>query len=172
LRHPALAKAIASGEHRQIVLALVLWSNARSQSIALPWRILANEADLEIAARSIAAVERHVPPGGTGLAAAVDYATALLAVLPCAADRRTIDVSGDGEDNEGGSAAAARNRAVALGMTVNGLPIVDGSKQIVDYYRNQVIGGPGAFVEPTETIMSFRDTILKKLLREIGRVVS
>ena len=172
LRHPSLTAAIAAGAHRRIVMSLVLWSNAQTQAIAMPWRLLANDADLEIAAREIETTGRKVPPGGTGLAAAIDYSAALLSLLPVPADRLAIDVSGDGEDNEGGNAGAARDRAVARGITVNGLPIIDGSSSIAKYYHDEVIGGPGSFIEQAETIMSFRDTILRKLLREIGRPVS
>ena len=125
-----------------------------------------------MAAREIEAAERHWQPGGTGLAAGVAYCTALIQVLPCTATRRVIDVSGDGEDNDGGNPAVARDLAVALGITINGLPIVNGSQGLVRYYQQQVIGGPGAFLEPTKSIMTFRDTILRKLLREIGRPVS
>jgi Protein of unknown function (DUF1194) len=172
LRHPEVAKAIAAGEHQRIVLSLVLWSNAKVQMIALPWRLLANPVDLEIAAGQVEAVQRNLPGGGTGLAAAIVFSTALLSALPIPAKRYTIDVSGDGEDNEGGNAGAARDLAVARGATINGLPIIDGSSSITRYYSAQVIGGPGAFIEQAETIMSFRDTILRKLLREIGRPVS
>ena len=172
LRHPDVAKAIAAGEHQRIALSLVLWSNARVQSIALPWRLLANSVDLAIAAGQVEALPRGVPGGGTGLAAAIAFSEALLGALPIPAKRYTIDVSGDGEDNEGGNAGAARDRAVARGVTINGLPIIDGSSTIARYYSRQVIGGPGAFIEQAETIMSFRETILRKLLREIGRPVS
>ena len=172
LRHPALHEAIAAGGFGRIALALVQWSNRNTQVIALPWRILASKADLEMAARDVEATERHWQPGGTGLAAAVDYCKALLGVLPWLAGRQVIDVSGDGEDNEGGRPAAARDRAIALGITINGLPIMSGSQQLVGYYRDQVIGGMGAFLEPAADIMAFHDTILRKLLREIGRPVS
>ncbi len=172
LRHPSLAAAIAAGSHRQIALSLVLWSNAQTQAVAMPWRLLSNRADLEIAARQIETTERTVRSGGTGLAAAIDFAAALARALPIATERRVIDVSGDGEDNEGGNPGAARDRAVVSGITINGLPIIDGSSTIAAYYHAQVIGGPNAFVEQAETIMSFQDTILRKLLREIGRPVS
>jgi hypothetical protein len=35
-----------------------------------------------------------------------------------------------------------------------------------------VIGGPGAFLEPAESVLQFPDAILKKLLREIRQPVS
>ena len=169
LRHPALAKAIAAGEHRQIAISLMLWSDRWNQHIVLPWTPLAGDAALQMAATRIAALQRRGQPGGTGLAAGIDYAALMLEALPFAAERRSIDVSGDGQDNEGGSAAASRDRAVAQGITINGLPIVEGSPYLADYYRTQVIGGPGAFIEPAADIMAFKDTILRKLLREIGR---
>jgi hypothetical protein len=169
LRHPALAKAIAGGEHRQIAISLMLWSDRWNQHIVLPWTLLAGNASLEITAQRVSVLKRKSQPGGTGLAAGIDYAALMLEALPFAAERRSIDVSGDGQDNEGGDAAAARDRAIAQGITINGLPILDGSASLENYYRTQVIGGPGAFVEPAQDIMDFKDTILRKLLREIGR---
>jgi hypothetical protein len=35
------------------------------------------------------------------------------------------------------------------------------------YYRDAVIGGPGAFVLPTRTYDDYPDAILRKLVREI-----
>ena len=172
LRNPLLLEAIASGTHRQIALAMVQWSNWNTQVTALGWRVLASGLQLEMTAREIETAERQWRPGGTGLAAAIGYCTALLQAAPLAADRQTIDVSGDGEDNEGGDAADARDRAVALGITINGLPIIYGSRRLFAYYRDQVIGGAGSFLMPADSIWSFRDTILRKLLREIGRPVS
>jgi len=168
LRHPALARAIASGAHGRIALALVLWSNAETQVVAVPWRALGGNGDLEAAAAAVASTDRNNQRGGTGLAVAIGFSTAVLSTLPVPTARRVIDVSGDGEDNEGGDVAAARDLAVARGITINGLPIVTGSPTLVGYYQRQVIGGEGAFLEPAKNIASFRDTILRKLLREIG----
>ncbi len=172
LRDPAVQAAIAAGQHRRIALAVVQWSTWTSQAAVLRWRLIAAPGDLELAAQEIAAAERHWQPGGTGLAAAVDYSVRLLQVLPAVAARRVIDVSGDGEDNDGGDPAAARDRAVALGITVNGLPILNGSPYILGYYRSQVIGGPGAFLEPASDMRAFAAAMRRKLLREIGRPVS
>jgi hypothetical protein len=169
LRHPAVVKAIAGGEHRQIAVSLMLWSDRRTQHIVLPWTLLAGRASLETAAQRIAVMERRSQPGGTGLAAGIEYAALMLETMPFTADRRSIDVSGDGQDNEGGSAAASRDQAVLRGITINGLPILSGSPSLESYYRTEVIGGLGAFVEPARDIMDFRETILRKLLREIGR---
>lgn len=172
LRHPALEGAIAAGAHRRIALSLILWSGPRAQAVAVDWRLLAGAAELDHAAAEIGKAERKFPSGGTALAAAIDYAADWLIAFPLVAARRVIDVSGDGADNVTGEAAGARNRAVGRGITINGLPIANGSKLLPLYYRTQVIGGEGAFVEPAEDMHAFHAAILRKLLREIGRPVS
>src|SRR6185369_6704281 len=83
LRNPAVPEAIKAGQLGLIALALVQWSNRLTQFMAMPWRIIAGAADLEMAAREIEAAERHWQPGGTGLAAGVAYCTALIQILPC-----------------------------------------------------------------------------------------
>jgi hypothetical protein len=169
LRHPALLGAIAAGREGRIALSLVLWSGANSQTVAVPWRILATGTDLDAAAAEVAGARRSWQVGGTAIAVAIDYAAALLARIPFAATRRVIDVSGDGPDNVTGNAAAARDRAVAAGITINGLPIAKGSQLLPLYYQTQVIGGRDAFIEAAPDIAAFQGTILRKLLREIGR---
>jgi hypothetical protein len=172
LRHRALKDAIASGKYKRIAIAVMLWSNEQTRVIALPWRVLAETSELEATAREIESIRHNLPPGGTALAAAIDHAAQLLATAPFAAERHTIDVSGDGWENKGGNPAMARDRAVAQGITINGLPLTRGSKLLVGYYNAEVIGGPGAFVEPAETVLQLPDAILKKLLREIPQAVS
>lgn len=172
LRHRDLQGAIRQGKYKRIAVTVMLWSNEWTRVIALPWRALAEPAELEATAREIETIRHNLPPGGTALAAAIDHAAQMLAELPFAAERRTIDVSGDGWENKGGNPAMARDRAVAQGITINGLPLTRGSKLLVPYYKLQVIGGPGAFLEPAESVLQFPDAILKKLLREIQQPVS
>lgn len=168
LRNPMLAAAIASGLHGRIGLTLVQWSSRRRQSVTLPWRILADLDDLDRVAGEVEAGVRVWDPGGTGLAAAIDFSVGLLDTLPFAADRRVIDVSGDGEENDGGDVATARDRAVRGGITINGLPITYGSQRLLTYYTTMVTGGPGAFVIAADTIAAFRRAMTEKLLREVS----
>jgi hypothetical protein len=172
LRHPALHDAIAAGREHRIALMLVLWSGAQSQSVAMPWQVLATSQDLEAAATTIAAAHRDWQAGGTALALAIDYCANLLAAIPFAATRRVIDVSGDGIDNVTGTTETSRDRAVAQGITINGLPIAKGSQLLPVYYKTRVIGGRDAFVEPAADIHAFEGTILRKLLREIGHPIA
>ena len=170
LRNPPLFEAIAAGSCQQIALTLVLWSSRDSQAIAIAWRVLSSRLELEAIAQETENAERRWRPGGTGLAAAVDFSVSLLQTLPVAARRRAIDVSGDGTDNEGGDAVRARDGALALGVTINGLPIISGSRELEAYYRDRVIGGPGSFIVPAVNILSFRDAMTRKLLREVRAV--
>jgi hypothetical protein len=172
LRHRDLQAAIRQGKYKRIAITVMLWSNEQTRVIAVPWRVLSEAPELEATAREIETVRHNLPPSGTALAAAIDHAAQMLAALPFAAERRTIDVSGDGWENKSGNPAMARDRAVAQGITINGLPLTRGSKLLTAYYKAEVIGGPGAFVEPAETLLQMPDAILKKLLREIQQPVS
>ena len=51
---------------------------------------------------------------------------------------------------------------------VNGLPILAVEPGLDRYYRDYVIGGPGAFMVPAESYDTFADAILKKLITEIA----
>ena len=168
LRDAAVLNAIAAGENRQIALALVQWSSRRAQFVSVNWRTIATPADIESAALAVEQAERRWVPGGTGLAAAITFGTALFTTLALPPTRRVLDISGDGQDNEAGLPSLARNAAVAQGVTINGLPILNGSKQLEPYYVNTVIGGSGAFCVPAQNMGSFRDAMLRKLLREIS----
>jgi Protein of unknown function (DUF1194) len=94
--------------------------------------------------------------------------------------RHVIDVSGDGDNNGGRDVAAARDEAIAKGVTINGLVILTTGWNsdhtnppggLANYYRNNVIGGPGAFVMIAENSNSFGDVIVKKLIAEISQTL-
>ena len=53
-------------------------------------------------------------------------------------------------------------------MTINGLPILAVEPDLEEVYRDNVIGGPGAFVIPAASFETFADAILKKLIVEIS----
>ncbi|HEX7967650.1 MAG TPA: DUF1194 domain-containing protein, partial [Stellaceae bacterium] len=82
--------------------------------------------------------------------------------------RRVIDVSGDGINNNGRAVTEARDAAVQTGITVNGLPILTEYPNLDTYYRENVIGGPGAFAVAASDFSSFGSAILSKLVREIA----
>ena len=99
---------------------------------------------------------------------------------PFHSSRRTIDISGDGTNNSGRDVTDARDAALARGVTINGLVILSERPMswnadhtnppggLDNYYRNNVIGGPGAFVMVAEDFNSFGQAILNKLVAEIA----
>ena len=89
-------------------------------------------------------------------------------------ESQVIDVSGDGANDSGRTVTLARDEALARGITINGLPIMlkwpDGPWDIEDldlYFRDCVIGGPGAFLVPVREKTHFVEAIKAKLVREI-----
>jgi hypothetical protein len=107
-------------------------------------------------------------PGWTSISGAIDFAVRLLRESGNRASRWVIDVSGDGSNNDGRPVTAARDEAAALGITINGLPILGVEPALDAYYRENVIGGPGAFLVPVRDDQSFSRAVLKKLVTEVA----
>jgi hypothetical protein len=93
------------------------------------------------------------------------------------AKRRVIDISGDGANNDGFLVTDSRARALATGLTINGLPIVNdrlsryGRRQIPNldfYYTDCVIGGPGAFIIVANGYADYARAVRRKLILEIA----
>ena len=167
LRQKAVLEIIRAGRYQQVAIALVQWSTSKSQAITIPWRILSTFADLETTARDVESAGRTYTPGGTGIAAALMFSSAMIDQLPVPADRKAIDVSGDGMENDDGDVPLARALALQRGIVINGLPVLSGSQLLVPYYRDVVIGGVGAFIEPAENILAFVAAMKRKLIREL-----
>ncbi len=167
LRQQAVWDIIRGGHHHQIALALVQWSTAKKQSITIPWKIISSVEDITSTAQAIELAARDSAPGGTGMAAAIAFSTELLARISLPADRKVIDVSGDGLESDAGDVPLARAGALQSGIVINGLPIISDSELLVPYYRDVVIGGEGSFIEPAKNILSFSDAMGRKFIREL-----
>jgi len=172
LRDQEFIDAVSAGQHGTIALCVVQWSNRESQDVTLGWTIIGNSAQAKAAADVIVSAARRWVPGGTGLAVAINFCARYIDMLSFKSTRRVIDVSGDGEDNEGGSPPQSRDQAVSLGITINGLPIISGSVSIQNYYDENVIGGPGHFLFPALNVLDFQRAIKQKLLRELNPMVA
>jgi hypothetical protein len=146
LESDELAAVIAMGANQTIEVAVIEW--AEEQHVVVPWTVLRRPDELTALANRVRAANRswvHTKTDpGVGIAAADN----LLAAETLAADRQVIDVSGDGRQNTGElDTAEARDAAVSHGVTVNGLPITCGDeRELDDWYRANVIGGPGSFL--------------------------
>ena len=178
--HPAVLQAIRSGRHRAIAVTLIEWSGAEHQHVQVPWAIITDEDSARIFHERMMATTRAFW-GWTSISAAIDYSVRLLAECPHVAERRVIDVSGDGTNNSGRPVHHARDEALAAGVVVNGLVIMNDrpvpgftshrrEPPLDDFYREQVIGGPGAFLIVVDDFEGFAHALRNKLIREIAGV--
>lgn len=169
-RHPDLLKAIQSGPEKAIAVMLFEWSSAGMHQIDFEWRRINDAAGLESFASELETAPRLVIGGETAVGDAIDFAMEQFNPPGFEGGRRVIDVSGDGANNRGRPAAAARDDAVFQGVTINGLAVLNEEPQLEAFYRGNVIGGPGAFVIAAHDYKDFGDAILKKLVHEIRNV--
>lgn len=171
-RSPELVAAIQSGPHGAISVALVQWSSSGGQIAAVPWTLLDGPAAARVLADRIETTPRLTREGGTSISHALEFSAALFGSNPFTGDRRVIDVSGDGRNNNGIKLRPVRDRIVAGGVTINGLVILNEDPTLDTYYESDVIGGAGSFVERAEDYDDYLRAIRRKLLREIENFVS
>lgn len=166
-RNPEVVAAITGGAHRAIAATFVEWSGAGQQRQIIGWTLI----DGKDTAASFGAAISEVPRAFaemTALGDAIDYSARLLLDGGFGNARLVIDVSGDGRTNTGRVAAAARDDAVAAGITINGLPILAVEPDLDHYYQDNVIGGADAFMIPAHDYGNFADAIRNKVVREVA----
>jgi hypothetical protein len=164
-RDPAVHDAIATSAPNGIAITLVQWASPDAQVPAFDWTQVHGPTTAELIAGMIDRTPRLVNEGGTAISHAIDFSIAMLGRVSAA--RKVIDVSGDGRNNMGGYVITATPRAVAAGITVNGLAILNEDATLAEYYRLAVIGGIGAFVIVADDYRDFADAIRLKLIQEI-----
>jgi hypothetical protein len=176
LHDGAVHEAIAGGPCGAIGLAFLEWSGPEHQTVVMPWTRIAGAAG----ARDFALRLRAAPISigtWTSISAALERARLLMAEAPFAAERLVVDVSGDGTNNSGPPVEEARDRAVAGGLVINGLPVMKdppmrfpgAEPQLLDaYYRESVVGGAGSFVVAAEDFHAFGRAVRRKLILEIA----
>jgi len=167
-REPRLIAAIRGTAAGAIAVCMTQWTGPAMQLDVVPWRVIRDAAGAHAFADAIAAAPRQLFGGGTSISGAILHAAGLIAMAPHAPRRRVIDISGDGANNRGRPADEARDGAIAAGITINGLPILAMEPNLADYYRDNVIGGPGAFMIVAESYEQFAAAVLRKLMLEIS----
>jgi hypothetical protein len=177
-------RAVASGPRGAVALCLVEWAGVSQQAVVAPWTVIRDgEGAAEFANVLLGAARSSM--GRTAIGDALDFAASQLESGKFAAERRVIDVSGDGTSNSGRLVTAARDDAVARGMTINGLAIINDKTSgqfggylwahthppggLPSYYRENVAGGPGAFVVHIVNFDEFADAMTNKLVTEVSQ---
>jgi Protein of unknown function (DUF1194) len=177
--NPAVVSAITHGRNHRIAVAYVEFANDYQVTTVLDWAVIKDAAS----AAAFATAMRDAPRsfrGHTAIGAGIDEAMRNLAKLAIPADRKVIDVCGDGANNSGRDVTAARDNALAKGVTINGLALANESDipwlqahthppgGLGDYYRRNVAGGEGSFVLEIHDYRSFAIAIRRKLIEEIA----
>ncbi|HZF76918.1 MAG TPA: DUF1194 domain-containing protein [Acetobacteraceae bacterium] len=173
-RDPKLANQIAGGALGQIAVTLFTWSDWNIQETLVPWMLIDGPATSESVAKAIDAASRRTYLY-TSISGAMDYAARQFG-RGFEGTRKVVDISGDGVNNSGRPLGEARASLLAQGVVVNGLAVLDRTPlpwateqaPLDDYYRQEVIGGPGAFLMVAEGFDAFEAAVKRKIIREIA----
>jgi hypothetical protein len=177
---PRVLDAIRSGRNGRIGLSFVEWSGVGAQHVVIDWSAVGDTASAKDFGDRLSEAPRSFADR-TSISGAIEFAMDHLSHAPFASARRTIDISGDGTNNAGRDVTALRDDAVGKGVTINGLVILSENPMswnpdhtnppggLDNYYRNNVIGGPGAFVMVAQNFNSFGQAMIGKMIAEVAQ---
>ncbi len=192
LEDPGVIEAITSGANGGILFAMVTWADR--PALTLPWTKISNKQE----AFATAARVRKLPLQGgeftcmTRMLRSVN--DKIVPQIPAKSLRIVVDVSGDGRDNCNAEEPIekVRDELVANGVTINGLPILEGANaggaaasgtevvpqaraaappdpaSLETWYKTHVQGGPGSFVLTANGYGDFARAIRQKFVIEIS----
>ena len=179
LTDPRVLSAIVGGHNHAIAVTYIEWAGDEEQKTVVDWSVIRDEEGAGGMAASILGAPRSFL-GRTSISGAIEFAAGRFGAAPAQCDKRVIDISGDGTSNSGRPVTEARDEAVARGITINGLAIINSAANpgfayhthppggLPSYYEQNVIGGPGAFLLVVENFGTFADAISRKLIAEIA----
>ncbi len=170
LASPEVAAAFFAAD-LPVALAVYEWSGRYNQQVILDWTMIDSPAALTGAAETVAVSLRGHTEFPTAMGYALGFGAGLLARAPdCLA--KTLDMSGDGQNNEGFGPAIAYREFAFDGVTVNGLAInaadFEGELGLIAFYRREVLHGPGAFLVIADGFPDFARAMRQKLVREVS----
>ena len=179
---PEVIQALLANS-KGVAIVYVEFSGKDEFTVVKGWDVLTDAASAHAFGAAVAATER-TSSGSTALAPSLRKAADMLKNADLGVARRVIDVASD-HPNDNGRSAPVRDAAVAAGITINALPIVDGRpivaydghltyatqqwgfEDTVTFYRKHVIGGPGSFLIEAHDYAAFGQALKRKLLREL-----
>ena len=171
---PVVIQAIQNGSLGRIAVALVHFSTDQFNRVIVNWTVIKDRPS----ALAFAAAIRNGPrsPGRrTSISSAVQLGSLMLEASEkdLTATRRVIDISGDGPNNFGTPMTEAHDKAIAQGVVINGLPVMDDMANgyfpdLDKYYAGCVTGGRGAFVVVVKSYRDYAIAMRRKLILEIS----
>ena len=167
--------AILSGENKRIALCYTEWAGTHYQTVVIDWMVIDGASSAHRFADKLAE-SPHASQSWTAIGAALAHAGQRFEESGFASRRRVIDISGDGRTNDGPPAEQVRDKLVAQGIVINGLPVMMGRENfgrpsdltLDKYYEDNVIGGPGSFMIVARNFDDFGRAVRSKLIREIS----
>ena len=168
-------RALREGANGKIAVIYVEWAGANDQKIIMPWRLIEGPESADAVAGELSRAP-YRRASRTSISGALNFSKTLFDASGYRGLRRVIDLSGDGANNAGPLVAAARDEVIAMGVTINGLPIMLnrpnlGYMDVTEldvYYEDCVIGGAGAFVVPIRERDKFIEATRTKLVLEVA----
>ncbi|MBW4710300.1 DUF1194 domain-containing protein [Roseobacter sp. YSTF-M11] len=153
-----------------VALAVFEWSGRYNQEVLLDWTLIDGPEALLLAAETLAASRRSHNDFPTAMGYALGYGAGMLKNgPPCL--YKTLDMAGDGQNNEGFGPLAAYAEFPFAGVTVNGLVIngadYEAETGLIAFYKSQVLHGPGAFIEIAQGFEDYERAMRRKLEREL-----
>jgi Protein of unknown function (DUF1194) len=173
IRSPAILAAIQHGRHGRIGFAVFVWADGDYPEL-VSWRMIGTAEDAEATSKEISARLQSLIDSSsrsvgtlTNLSGAMEHATKMLTQAPFSTQRAVVNIIGNGEDNVGEDPTRARAELLARGVTINGV-VVGGDPAVLNYYRQQVIGGRTAFVLPADKAETLVQVFAMKFVSEIA----
>ncbi|QRM57105.1 DUF1194 domain-containing protein [Sinorhizobium sp. BG8] len=177
LTSPEIINSISGNHLGCIAVTYFEWASPAHIKVVLPWVKICGPADAESAAQVISkkgdtGFSRR-GRGGTSISSAIGVGSLLLDQFPGSAERKVIDISANGENNDGYPVQQARNMAVEKGYTINAIAIPskedeDPGRPLASYFADNVIGGFQAFVMEPRAASDYTTALRRKLAREIA----
>jgi hypothetical protein len=171
--------AVQSGANGCIAVTYIEWSGVGSANYVLPWSTICNKEQAETAAQRIADYGDpgygRARGGRTSISYAIEIATQALEQWQSRTERTVIDISTNGENNDGASLSDSRDKAVAAGHVINAIALTSTEFELGElstYLEGEVIGGRGSFVARPDNVADYQRALLRKIMLEISALPS
>ncbi len=176
---PEVLAAIRSGPVGAIAVTYIEFAGSYEVKTIIGWKVVRDAASAKAFVDEMNFIPRSAY-GRTAIGSGIEQGMKALAASGFEAQRNVIDVCGDGTNNNGPDVSDIRDQAVAAGITINGLAIINDHPVswtfahvqppggLANYYRENVAGGPGTFVLEIHDFKTFGEAMTRKLISEIA----
>ncbi len=170
---PRVLSAIERSAYGAIAVTYVEW--AANTAVVVGWTKIDGPESAQAFADALVVPPRQAY-GRNAIGAALLDGKRLIDQNEFEGWRKVIDFSGDSPNSfSGPSISSARAEVIAAGITINGLPILcrfcdtpARFPDLAEIYREQIIGGPGAFVVTATNEDDLAEAIRRKMVLEVS----